>query len=760
MKTAGLILIASILTAPVAQAQYALQFGAAVAISDNQAIIGQGRNLLQPGTVTVFEETGAGWQLRQHIHGEGNEATGFGRALSADGPVLAIGAPVAGRVHVYSRGPDGQWELRQTITSEASGFGTSLSVDSVHLVVGSNAGATYAYHNIGGEWMAAGELNSPDTWPDADFGHPIAVSGDMAWVGAPASDQGRGAVYTYTWQKSTWARHGVVPIPDGSGDVSLGIAIAVGAGFLAIGGRGRVEAYRRDTSAEWQHAETLMAFDTDSFGRALAISGGMLWVGAQNDHDDQGSVYAFSLNDLSAERKIVVPSALPYRSRFGSALAAAADAVLVGAVGHDNFEGAAFVVLPTDMEISAPIYGDTGEFASVSGGMVQCKDGSSGEFPCANVNMISFLTREEVGARRGIQVNDVWGWEDPETGNEYALVGRTDGTSFIDLSNPDQPRYIGDLPMTSSANPSIWRDIKVYRDHAFIVSDGAGAHHMQIFDLRQLREITFTDSPVEFSATAIYDEIYSAHNIVINEESGFAYTVGNSSGGITCGGALHMIDIRDPVNPTFAGCHNDPRTGRRGSGATHDAQCVTYRGPDARYSGREICLSSNGTALLIVDVTDKSQPLTIAVADYPSVAYTHQGWLTEDQRYFFLNDEGDEASEVVHATRTLILDLQELDDPTLAKEYFGPSNAIDHNLYIHGDIMYQTNYVEGLRVIDISNPVEPVEIGHFDTVPYGPNNNSAVLGAWSNYPYFKSGVIVVTSGRQGVFFLKRKIVDV
>ena len=95
----------------------------------------------------------------------------------------------------------------------------------------------------------------------------------------------------------------------------------------------------------------------------------------------------------------------------------------------------------------------------------------------------------------------------------------------------------------------------------------------------------------------------------------------------------------------------------------------------------------------------------------------------------------------------------------MANEYLGPSSAIDHNLYIRGDIMYQTNYVEGLRLVDISDPENPIEVGHFDTVPYGPNDNSPVLGAWSNYPYFKSGTIVVTSGREGVFFLKRRPID-
>ena len=133
---------------------------------------------------------------------------------------------------------------------------------------------------------------------------------------------------------------------------------------------------------------------------------------------------------------------------------------------------------------------------------------------------------------------------------------------------------------------------------------------MQVFDLRQLRDVQAP--PVEFKETAIYKGIYSSHNIIINEETGYAYAVGSDSGGETCGGALHMINIQDPTNPTFAGCFADTRTGRRGSGSTHDAQCVTYRGPDLEYRGREICLSSNGTALSIADVTDKDNPVAIS----------------------------------------------------------------------------------------------------------------------------------------------------
>jgi len=271
------------------------------------------------------------------------------------------------------------------------------------------------------------------------------------------------------------------------------------------------------------------------------------------------------------------------------------------------------------------------------------------------------------------------------------------------------------------------------------------------------RDVT---SPQTFDEDNIYKGVFSSHNLFINEETGFAYAVGSDSGGETCGGALHMMDLKaDPLYPEFVGCFNEPRTGRNGSGTTHDVQCVVYRGPDTDYAGQEVCLSANGTALSIADVTDKANPVGISVAEYPNTAYTHQGWLTEDHRFFYLNDEGDEASEIVDATRTMIFDLTDLDEPVLAGEYFADNSAIDHDLYIKGNMMYQTNYLAGLRLIDISDPENPVEVGSFDTVPYGPNDNSPVLGAWSSYPYFESGIIVVTSGREGVFFLKKQEID-
>jgi len=322
------------------------------------------------------------------------------------------------------------------------------------------------------------------------------------------------------------------------------------------------------------------------------------------------------------------------------------------------------------------------------------------------------------------------------------------------VTSPTSPVYLGDLPMTQGANANSWRDIKVYRDHAYIVADGSGPHGMQVFDLAQLREVR-PGSPRTFRPTFTYTSIASAHNIVINEESGFAYAVGANSGGETCGGGLHMIDIRQPRTPTFAGCFQDTTTGIRRTGYSHDAQCVIYRGPDTRYTGREICLGSTETALWIGDVTDKRNPTPLSTISYPNVAYTHQGWLTDDHRYFYVDDEGDESQGSVPGTRTLIFDVSDLREPVLAGQYIAAVPSIDHNLYVKGNLIFESNYSSGLRVLDITNRTQPREVGFMDT--YTPNDATSFNGSWSNYPYFRSGTVIVSSIGEGLFVVRPRV---
>ncbi len=142
---------------------------------------------------------------------------------------------------------------------------------------------------------------------------------------------------------------------------------------------------------------------------------------------------------------------------------------------------------------------------AVTGGAVACTNGSAAGYPCQNVDLLSYLPLNKIGGTRSNSAaNDIWGWTDPAYPNkEYAIIGRVFGTSFVDISDPVNPVYLGELP-THGAFGSSWRDIKVYKDHAFIVSE-ARSHGMQVFDLRRLRNVTAP--PVTFTETAHYNKV-------------------------------------------------------------------------------------------------------------------------------------------------------------------------------------------------------------------------------------------------------------
>ncbi len=362
-----------------------------------------------------------------------------------------------------------------------------------------------------------------------------------------------------------------------------------------------------------------------------------------------------------------------------------------------------------------------------------CVGGFAGIYPCNSIDLLTFMPLSQIGGGNG---NDIWGWVDPLNQREYAIMGRSNGTSFVDITDPLNPTYLGTLP-PHGANSS-WRDIKVYANHAYIVSEAFG-HGMQVFDLTQLRGLT---TPMAFSETAHYDDFGSAHNVAINEDTGFAYAVGTT----TCGQGLHFVDLANPAAPVFAGCHIE-------NTYTHDSQCVVYAGPDIAHQGKEICINSNENKFNVIDVTAHSNPIVISSTTYSGDGYTHQGWLTEDHEYWLLNDELDEQQQG-HNTRTRIFDVRNLDNPILVGSYDGPTSAIDHNLYTHKGFVYESNYRAGLRILD---PVDVAsgtltEVAYFDIYPS--SNSASFNGAWSVYPYFPSGNVVVSGIEQGLFVLR------
>ena len=85
---------------------------------------------------------------------------------------------------------------------------------------------------------------------------------------------------------------------------------------------------------------------------------------------------------------------------------------------------------------------------AIVGSAIPCESGIAAGYACSNVDLMSFLPLQELGSQAppgyppsGTPLNDIWGWTDPQTGIEYALVGRSDGLAFLSLGDPESPVF-------------------------------------------------------------------------------------------------------------------------------------------------------------------------------------------------------------------------------------------------------------------------------------------------------------------------------
>ena len=779
-------------------------FGNSVVIDGDALIIGEPNNSFRPGMVYVYRKSESDWIESARLTAPGAErADGFGAVLALSGNTLFV-ATRAGSLYTYERS-GATWAFSGTLTAEdlvgldpqcnfngycGVDYGISLSADRDWLLVGHSRTATdasrmrtrqrrdgesvplpppgtvYAFQRgPDGRWTEQQRIESPAAAAGDAFGAAVSVVGDRLLVGAPkaarngGSLEGAGRVFEYRLMDGLW-REGAELTVAGEAEALFGATIVSSEGRAVIGaplsglGFGAAFVFNLDaatgTWSERARLDAPEALEGDVFGGSVALDGDDIWVGAPVVRGlETGMAFVFSDGTVTDIR--FTEEETNMEDSFGHRVVAGEGIAAVTASGLDHQAGGVFVYerddngtwQQEDLLLSAP-----DALGAVFGEERRCTEGAVESFDCNDIELlayipISLLTAPE--SARGIRANDNWGWTDSETGREYALVGRNDGTSFIDITDPTNPMLVGDLPKTPNTPRSqLWRDIKTYGDHAFIVADGAGAHGMQVFDLTRLRDVL--DPPVVFDPDLLYrgdglNVVESSHNVIINEETGFAYLTSRGCAG------MHMVDISEPMEPTFVGC-SEP-------GGTHDAQCIVYRGPDESYRGREICLRMSGNRFQISDVTDKSNPVELSTASHPNPAYMHQGWVTEDHRYFMMDDESDVIAGNVETTRTLVWELDDLEDPILVKEFFGSLPASAHNLYVKGDFTYQANYKYGLHILDTSDPLNPVEVGMFDTSPFG--TGPGFGGAWSTYPFFDSGTILVTSMQEGLFMLKKRV---
>ena len=371
---------------------------------------------------------------------------------------------------------------------------------------------------------------------------------------------------------------------------------------------------------------------------------------------------------------------------------------------------------------------------------IECINGFANEFPCNKYDLLSWIPLSFLGSE---SANDNWGWTDYNSKREFVLQGLNDGLAFLDITDPQKVIYLGKL--LSSSNPSDWRDVKIYNDHAFVVSE-ASNHGLQVFNLKRLLDLNEFKT---FNEDYIVNDFGNAHNIAINASSGFAYILGSA---LYEGGPV-FYDISIPEQPILRGGFSD-------TSYIHDAQIITYKGEDQNYFGKEILLGSNSDGgetnqLIILDVTEKTNPELISTISYSYGGYTHQGWIDENHHYFYLGDELDEL-RYGNKTRIISFDLKDLKNPKIHFVYQGKTDAIDHNLYIKSNKLYLSNYTAGLRELNIENieNQKVVEEAFFDSHPE--SDDASFEGVWNSYPFFESGVIAVSDIKRGLFLIKRK----
>ena len=307
-------------------------------------------------------------------------------------------------------------------------------------------------------------------------------------------------------------------------------------------------------------------------------------------------------------------------------------------------------------------------------------------------------------------------------GNEYAIIGLANGVSILDLSTPSNPVQVGYAP----GDQSVWRDIKVWGDYAYITCD-QGNDGLMIIDMSNLPNgITYSLYRPELVLPSGTDTLNTAHNIWI-DENGIAYISGANPGnrGVT------MFDVATtPGTPIYLGAVD----------AEYAHDCYT-RG-DTLYTA-----DIYGGYFSIYDVTNKATPVFLGSQTTPTL-FTHNVWLSDNSNYLFTTDEKANAYvgsyDVSDASNVIELD-RFRPDSTLG------DGVIPHNVHVLDDFLIVSYYTDGCILVDAARPHNLIEVGNFDT--YIPPS-TGFQGVWGAYPYFPSGLIVVSDIGNGAYVLQ------
>ncbi|MGH8250934.1 MAG: choice-of-anchor B family protein [Steroidobacteraceae bacterium] len=384
-----------------------------------------------------------------------------------------------------------------------------------------------------------------------------------------------------------------------------------------------------------------------------------------------------------------------------------------------------------------------------------CLQGFAGQFPCHNVDFQAQISLNQF-ATQPVSAANVWGFVDQNDGREYAVVGLSDGTAIVEVTNPSNPRQVTTIP----GNSSPWREVKIYQEFheptnrfrafAFITTEAPNGG-LQVIDLSGLpasASVATTLLDTGSQHTAYVSNIDYATNMALPGAEAFLYLAGSNVGN----GAWRVYSLADPSEPQLI------RQAPAGTQYVHDAtsllitdqrttQCALGHNPC------EVYVDFNENTVDLWDVTDKAAPVQLSSTGYSEASYTHSGWPTADQRHIFVHDETEEITRG-QFTQIYTMNVDDLRNPFIVGSYQGPDTTTDHNGYTRGDLLYVSHYRRGLVVFDASDPEELRELGSFDTFLEPAANSAGTDGAWGVYPFFPSGTVVVSDISNGLFVLR------
>ena len=301
-----------------------------------------------------------------------------------------------------------------------------------------------------------------------------------------------------------------------------------------------------------------------------------------------------------------------------------------------------------------------------------------------------------------------WGYVAADS-SEYALLGAFTGTAIyaIDLAPVREVGFI-DGPA------SRWREITVVGDHAFVTTEANSGAGLQVIDLSNL--------PDTAVLVTTYSETFTRGHIIqsdIYTDEAFVYVNGTSATG-----GVHIIDVSEPANPVEVGLYNP-----------------SYYIHDSFIKGNRMYSAAGSEGKLdIVDISDKTNPVLIGqLTDFSG--YVHSSWITEDDKHLFVAIETDG----IPAT---LWDIEEIDNPEPVANYTANLESLVHNPYIRGNLAFISHNTEGLRVVDLSDATEPIEVGYYDTWA---GASGGFDGLWSAFPFFPSGKIIGGNRHDGLY---------